>query len=129
MAGRHSEKTVLGEDGRPVVDVTNLSPQEIRARMVDLEDGYEAKIEQARADLAESIDRLGEGVVRLRERMVAKARAALPAVAGASAVGVTAVVFVRVRATRARRQHLRRRLAGRPAGLPAATTGGVPVRL
>lgn len=103
MGGRHSETSVRGEDGWQVVDVTGLSPGDIRARITDLEDGREATVEQARDDLAESIVRLREGVVLLRGRVVERVRAALPVVAGAAAVGTTGAVIVRVGTRRSRR--------------------------
>ncbi len=104
MAGRKDAEHGAVDHGRQVVDVTDLSPREIRARIADLQDEHVVQVEQARDDLAVSIDRLRVGVGLLRARLAAKARAALPVVAGATAAGVTAVVLVRVGSHRSGRR-------------------------
>ncbi len=98
MVDRHGDQDVPVEPGhaRRLVDVTDLSPREIRARLADLENGHEARVEQAREELLRSLERLHEHLAALAARAVGRARAAGPAVAGAVAVGVTAVLLVRV---------------------------------
>lgn len=87
---------VPARDRRRLVDVTDLSPREIRARIADLENGPEARVERARGELVLSIERLREGLAGWQSRTVTRLRGAVPVVAGAAAVGVTAVVLVRV---------------------------------
>ncbi|RZT87085.1 hypothetical protein EV383_3992 [Pseudonocardia sediminis] len=113
MAGRHSEEDVVVEDGHHVIDVTDLSPGEIRARVEDLQDDHVVQVEQARDDLSESIDRFVEGLAALRARLVAKARAAAPYAAGAAGVGVTTLLVVDARRSRTRRRQRRAERARR----------------
>jgi hypothetical protein len=82
----------LETEARPVVDGTVLSPKELRDRVRDMQDGREEQLAQARTELAESLDRLGEGLRRLRARMGAKARHAGKIAAGVAAAGTTLAV-------------------------------------
>lgn len=107
MAGRHSKGGVPAEgvaarNRRQVVDVTEMSPREIRARMEYLQDRHVVQVEQACDDLAASLDRFHAGLVALRDRVVMKASAAAPVVAGGAAVVATTVVLVRVAGSRRR---------------------------
>lgn len=96
MAGRHSREVVVVTDGWPVLDCTDLSPRELRARVADLRYGHEARVEQARDELSASLDRLVEGVRVLRARVTSRTRAAIPVLAGVAVVGVTTVLAVRI---------------------------------
>ncbi|MEK6441327.1 hypothetical protein [Pseudonocardia sp. T1-2H] len=79
---------------RPVVDGTVLSPKELRDRVRDMQDGREEQVAQARTELAESLDRLGEGLLLVRAQMSARARHAGKIAAGVAAAGTTLALVV-----------------------------------
>lgn len=86
----------LGTGPRPIVDGTVLSAKELRDRVREMQDGREEQVAQARTELAESLDRLGEGLRLVRARVAAKARHAGKIAAGVAAAGTALAVLARI---------------------------------
>jgi hypothetical protein len=83
-------------DERPVVDGTTVSADELRDQSRMLQDGRAEETAQARAELAATLDQLGDELAVLRGRVAATVRRAGIIAAGAAAVGTAMAVAARV---------------------------------